>query len=179
MSIRTKRYDAFYQFMEPFLAGANKEEIEQAKKEYRKKYKAQWRRDNRKDYKELTIQWDKNEYQLVKTEAQKHKLSVTRFVKQAALAYINKNYLVLNYNEAIKIMQLLALIYNRIEELHNENILPLQFVKTLQLEMNQLEKDIRLIMFSPKTIEKILADILIEKPNAKTYLINFIENFQP
>jgi len=176
MSGRAKRYEAFYTYLEPFLVRGNEVEIAQAKKAYRKNYKTEWRKAHRKEIKEITITWNKEEYNILQKEAKRHKQSVTRFVKSATMTYFNKCYIVPNQDSVNKTLQLIALTYNKIEELEENRIIPQLTSKKLQDELDQLERDIRITLFSPKTIEQILSTIIAEKPFVKTSLIQFIEN---
>lgn len=175
MKERGKKYSAYYQYLKPFLENGNDDAIKKAKKDYRRKYKAEWRKQNRKINKELTIPWTKNEKTILSAESKRHKLSNTRFIKKAVMAYIDKRYIVPNQNEVNKMLQLIALTYNSIEEMQNEDIFSQVTAKNLQNKIDQLERDIRIAIFSPKTIEQVITEVIKARPTVKQQLIQFIE----
>jgi hypothetical protein len=166
----------YYQFMETAFASGNKEVIAQAKALYRKGYKAQWRKAKRKQIKEITIGFDKSEYKELQDEAKRHKESMTRFVKKATQGYINTRYVTPDEELVQKVVQLLALTYNQIVELHEEKNINEETSKKLQFDIYQLEKDIRVTLYSPKTIEQILKEYLEKHANDKVRLTNYIFN---
>src|SRR3989304_3505357 len=71
-------------------------EIKQAKKQYWKKYFHEYKQNRRKDIPEYPIGLSKKngEYTKVKNEAKRHKLTITSFLKQSALAYMEKRFLI-------------------------------------------------------------------------------------
>ena len=171
----SKKHSAFYQYLEPFLESGNASVIKKAKAEWRKKYKADWRRNTRKENKEITVSWSQDEFRILKAESKRHRLSSTAFIKKTVMAYIDKRYIVPNQNAVNKILQLLALTYNSIEEMQNEQLLSYNTEKKLHSEISQLERDIRIAIFSPKTIEQLISESIKEKPVIKTRLKEFIE----
>ena len=177
MKRRSKKYSAYYTYMEPFFEKGKQEDIRQAKLVYRRIYKANWRKEHRKVIKEITTGWNKDEYSIIKTEAKKHKIGITRFIKQATVAYINRRYIPLHKQEINKILQLVALTYNNIEEMGQEERLNVDATKTVKEAINRLEQNVRIVIFSPKTIWQILTETLTETPQLKKDLIPFIESF--
>lgn len=175
MSKGRKIHTAYYQFIEPFLERGNKEEILKAKKDWQRRYKAEWRKAYRKKNKELTISWTKEEVKTLTQESKRHRLSKTRFIKQATMGYIDKRYIVPYFEEVNKSLQLLAMAYNSIEDISEESILSDNIAKDLQAIIYSLEHDFRVVIFSPKTIEQVLSEAVKEKPDIKIGLIQFIE----
>ena len=175
MSKGRNKHSAYYQFLEPFLESGNNEEIQKAKKEWFRKYKAEWRKAYRKKNKEFTISWTKEELKILSQEAKRHRLSKTRFIKKATMGYIDKRYIVPYQEEVNKTLQILAMIYNGIEDISKEGILPGNIAKDLQAVINRLEHDFRVAIFSPKTIEQVLSEVVKAKPGIKARLIQFIE----
>lgn len=162
--------------MEPFFERGIKAEIIEAKKEYRRMYKAAWRKAHRKAHKEITTAWDKPEYDELKIESKKHRLSITRFIKKATQGYIDQRYIPLHQEETQKIIQLLALTLNQIDELCEDGKISNQVSILIEEKVSRLEQDIRITLYSPKTIWHICAEWLREKPKIKSQLISFIEN---
>lgn len=170
-----KKNSSYYQFITPYLERGNATEIKEAKTLYRRKYKAEWRKLKRRQIKEITTAWEKEEYNTLRTEATGHKESITQFIKKATVGYMNKRYVVPNEVQVNKVMQLLALIYNGIAELQDESTIPVEVGKKLLLDINQLEREIRIELFSPKTIEQMILEYIWEKPQGKSLLIEFIK----
>ncbi len=175
MKNKQRKYSAFYAYMEPFFQKGDEVMIEHAKRAYRKAYKAKWRKQKRSISKEITTIWEKAEYQTLKEEAKMHKESITRFIKRATVAYMDKRYVVPNEAQVMKVMQLLALTYNRIEELAEDKQLDSNLAKKLQTDLSTLEQEIRVSLFSPKTIEQTISELIHEKPSVKKQLIALLE----
>ncbi|MBK7763318.1 MAG: hypothetical protein IPI46_08075 [Bacteroidetes bacterium] len=112
-----KKHTQFYTYMEPYFATGDDTIIKNAKAAYRKKYKAEWRRKNRQVVKEVMICFADDEFKDAAQEAKRHSMSMSKFVKQSTLSYINKCYLVPNDKEVKKIIQLLTMTQIQIEEL--------------------------------------------------------------
>jgi hypothetical protein len=161
--------------MAPFLETGDGKTIDNAKTEYRKKYKAEWRKTKRRQIKEITTAWEKEEYKSLKEEAIRHKESITRFIKKATVGYMNKRYVTPNEMQVTKVMQLLALTYNCINELKDESNIPAEAGRKLLFDIHQLEREIRIELFSPKTIEQSISEYILEKPQVKPQLIEFIQ----
>lgn len=175
---RSKRYNEFYQFMSPYFEKGNPTEIAWAKKEYRRRYKARWRRVFRKENKSFAVAWTKEELHTLTDAAKKHKQKPTRFIKQATMAYINKRYIVPNQREMNKVLQLVAMTYNAIETIAGDEENYITGVKRMQEELFILEHKLRLTLLSPKTIEQIIEQELQKNPGIEDYLIRFIERMQ-
>lgn len=175
---RINRHTAFYTYMAPFLESGNEAAIAHAKKEYRRKYKAQWRKAKRKQVKEIATSWEKEEYSMLKSEAKRHRKSITLFIKKATVAYMDKRYVVPNEAQITKVMQLLALTYNSINELKDESNIPAEAGRKALFEIDKLEREVRIILFSPKTIEQNITEYIREKYKGKDKLIEFIKNLQ-
>jgi hypothetical protein len=161
--------------MAPYLETGDDAVIALARKEYRRKYKATWRKEKRRSIKEITTSWDGGEYKLLKEEAKRHKESITRFVKRATTGYMDTRYVVPDEAKVTKVMQLLALIYNRISELMDESTIPADAGKKVLFDVYQLEKDIRVTLYSPQTIEQVLKETVRRYPDKQTALIAFIQ----
>lgn len=161
--------------MAPFLETGHANAIEEAKRLWRRKYKAEWRRAKRKQAKEITTSWEKEEYRTLRDEAKRHRQSVTGFIKQSAQAYMDKRYIVPDEEQVTKIMQLLALTYNSILELTDNSTIPADAGRKVLFDLYQLEKDIRVTLYSPKTIEQVLKDEVARESIMRQRLIKFLE----
>lgn len=175
MAKRNKRYNEFYQFMSPYLEKGNPAEIAWAKKEYRRRYKARWRRIYRKENKAFTVSWNQEELHILIDAAKKHKAKPTRFIKQATIAYINKRFLVPNQQEMNKVLQIIAMTYNAIETISQETEINTTSIKRMQEELFILEHEMRVTLLSPKTIEQIIEQEIRKDPEVVKYLFRFLE----
>jgi hypothetical protein len=178
MAKRSKRYSAFYTFLAPYLERGNETEIKLAKLAYRKMYKANWRKAQRSNTKSFTISYSTDELKELLQIARRHKLKPTRFIKYATEAYINKRYIVPNQEEVNKLIQLVALTYNVIDSIGQENKIDVQSIKKMQEELFQLEHEIRVAIFSPKTIEQVISEEIAKDVTTKAYLISFLETIK-
>ena len=166
--MKNNRHTAFYAYMEPFFEKGDSNAIAQAKKEYRRKYKAAWRNAKRKKDKEITTSWAKDEYKELKTVANHHKQNIARFVKESATAYMNQRFIYPDETLLRKTTQIL--------ELKEASGISVETTKKLLDDIYQLERDIRVTLYSPKTIEQVIKEELHKHPDDKNWLIEFIQN---
>lgn len=75
------------------LENSSKEIIDKAKEEYWRRYRYEWLKRKRQS-KSFTIYLNELEFGQISTNAKKHKRSNTRFIKEAALAYVRQKFLV-------------------------------------------------------------------------------------
>lgn len=93
------------------------EEIKTAKKQYRKKYLLEYKRKQRANKPEYTVVLSKNngEDERIILGAKKHKRTVSAFLRQATLAYLNQAFVVPNIYQVAKLEQLLSDCLNEIK----------------------------------------------------------------
>ena len=101
------------------LEKGSPEEIETAKKAYRKNYLLSYKQKQRSRKPEFTINFskDKGEFGKVEKEAKRHDLAITGFIHFATLAYINQTYLVPNALQISKLEQVLSDCLNEIQSI--------------------------------------------------------------
>lgn len=170
-----KKSSPYYAFMQPYFERGNDAEIAIGKILYRRMYKSQWRKANRKTIKEITLQLTNEEYQLLKDEAKKHKESVTRFVKRAALGYMDKCYVVPNHDTIHKLLVVFTLCYNRLEELLEEDKIVPQIEREVRQTIEVLEREVRINLLAPKTIEQTIQEFVKNHPHKRNYLLTYIQ----
>ena len=173
--MKGKSHSAFYKYLEPFLEKGNNEEIRKAKAEWRRKYKADWRKLQRKENKEITVTWTKNELNILKVESKRHKLSNTRFIKQAIMAYIDKRYITPDVLAIRSLLQFLAMEYNSIQEMISDKELNQQSGHLLIEKIDEQEKAIRIALYSPKTLEQLIIESIRKDSKAKEDIYNLLE----
>ena len=137
------------------LEKGSAEEIETAKKAYRKNYLLSYKQKQRSHKPEFTINFskEKGEFTKVEKEAKRHDLAITGFIHLATLAYINQTYLVPNALQISKLEHALSDCLNEIlsivrfkEKYHWEREKKL---KTIEKRIEKLEKHIDEIFRHP------------------------------
>ena len=171
----SKKHNAYYKYLDPFLEKGNDGEIKKAKAEWRRKYKAEWRKINRKENKEITVPWAKNELKILITESKKHKLSNTQFIKKAVMAYTDKRYIVPDVLAVRTLLQFLAIEYNSIQEMVSDKELNHQTGRLLMEKIDEQEKAIRVALYSPKTLEQLITETIRKDHKAKAGICRLLE----
>jgi len=177
MKRTAKKKIGIYQFLEAsgILESGTDDAIKEARKQYWRTYKSTWRRTKRREEKELTTSWAADEVKTLSEAALIHKISKTQFIKQATLAYINKAYIVPDRDAVLRIVQLLAMTYNTVEELKDENAISVQTGTAILKKIGDLERDVRVALHSPKTLEQLIRDTLHTNPDKKARLFQLLE----
>ncbi len=103
------------------LENGTEEQIKAARKAYKKKYILAYKRKQRGELKEITVLLNKEESAKVSEQAKKHQLTVVSFLKTAALAYLEKKYIVPNKEQVAHIEQTLIQILNEIQVIAKRN----------------------------------------------------------
>lgn len=156
------------------LESGTPEEIQNGRKAYWREYKRSWRKQKRKAEKEFTIYFSTDELQEIIKEAKRHKLSRSRFIKQACFAYIDKTFLVPDISEVRKISQLLSMTYISIQEYLESNGNEIKNGKEILDRIYRLEREILPTLHNPKTLDDIIKEHILINPNEKLRLIELI-----
>ncbi|MBI4930850.1 MAG: hypothetical protein HY841_08825 [Bacteroidetes bacterium] len=118
---RTRKNTSLWAYLDSIgiLENGTDEEIKKAKREYKKKYIFQYKRNQRSSHAEFSILLSKRngEYGKVKSAAENHKMTMTAFLKASAFAYLNKQYLVPDKQQVARIEQFLIQISNEIQRI--------------------------------------------------------------
>jgi hypothetical protein len=138
-----------YKYLEPFLEKGIEEELVQARKDYWNKYKANWRKNKRQQEKEFTLSFTPGELQVLRIAKAKHNRSYTRFIKESALAYCKKEFLVPDTTAINKIRELLALNYNALQQMAEENVSINNEGDELMRRMAELETKVLMLLHNP------------------------------
>lgn len=101
------------------LEKGNDEEIKEAKKAYRKEYYLKYKRSQRHQKPEFTVNFstDKGEYSKVAAASKRHSLTITAFIRSAVLAYINQSFLVPNPDQIAALEQILSQCLNEVQSI--------------------------------------------------------------
>ena len=171
-----KKKSSIYQFLEPFLATGNEDIIAKARKEYKRKYSAGWRQQQRLKFKHYMIDYSPSEAKLVIDAARKHKSSTTAFIKKACFAYMNKRYLNKDVYTMNEIFQALTKNYSVIKNLQDDNVIQYQVGSTLIQQMNKLESELNTVLLSPKSLEKWIIETIQDNPQYKETIEKILNN---
>lgn len=103
------------------LVNGTEEQINEARRAYKKKYILAYKRKQRAETKEFTILLNKDERKKISEAAKNHQMTVVRFLKSAAIAYMNKTYLVPDREAVARIESTLIQILNEIQAIGKRN----------------------------------------------------------
>lgn len=174
---RAKNKSGIYDYLDSIkvLESGTEQEISQAREKYWREYKARWRKSKRKSEKEICTTWNGDELNVLTKEAKRHKQSRTKFIKSCTHAYINKSYIIPNQSEVRRISQLLAITYNSIREMIDENTLPFHTGKILSDKILQLEREVLVSLYNPKTLQDFIIDEIHKDASFKIRLYQFLQ----
>ena len=158
------------------LENGTSEDIQKVKNDYWKEYKRIWRKNKRKSGKEITISFSIDEFKEITSESKRHKLSRTKFIKQACFAYINKSYIVPDFKEVKRIAQQLSMTYNSIQGLIEENSIEFKSGRSILEAIIKLEREILPVLNNPKSLEALIKEHFLKNPNNKNVLIEHINS---
>lgn len=120
---KIRQNTGIYKYLEEtgVLERGIEEEIQQARKNYKKKYILSYKRKQRSEQKEFTVLLNMTEYKNMSVQAKDQHMTVVRFLKLAAIAYTNKTYLVPDRESVARIEQTLIQILNEIQVIAKRN----------------------------------------------------------
>ena len=156
------------------LETGSDQDIANARQEYWKAYKAEWRKRQRQETKEFTIVCTLSEAKDILEAARRHKRSRSKFIKESCLAYINKRYLVPDLLAMNSIRQQLAMNLNVLQKLFDESRIPYETGTVLLRQMGTLEKSVLTELHNPKTLEQWIIDTVCATPEYKGILIELL-----
>jgi len=121
MNKSNKHIGGMWEYLESsgVLEKGTEEEIKSAKKAYRKEYYLKYKRSQRLQKPEFTVNFsnDKGEYSIIQNAAKRHKMTVTAFIQASSLAYLNRRYLVPNQDQIASLEQILSQCLNEIQSI--------------------------------------------------------------
>jgi hypothetical protein len=142
------------------LENGTKEQINAAKRAYKKKYLLTYKQQQRREKQEYIILLSKEngEYNIVSIAAKKHSMSVTAFLKTATLAYINQYYIVPDRVQLGKMEQLLAQCLNEVQAItrtkEKYSWEREQKYEAIEKRIIRLESEIREVLSNPPLASK-------------------------
>jgi hypothetical protein len=178
MSRKLKSKSSVYSYLKSkgVLEHEMHDQIQSARKEYWKEYRSKWRNKKRKTNKEFTVSFNVAEVKELTKEAKRHKLSRPKFIKQVFFSYLNRTFVVPDSKEVKLIAQYLALVYNEIQQLYEDDRIEGK-VKHEALEtIWKLERQILPLLNNPKPIEIYITEHILKSPSNKNQLLNLMHS---
>jgi hypothetical protein len=166
------------------LGKGSDEEIKAAKRTYRKEYILNYRRKQRIGKPEFIIWFSKSnsDYSRISIAAKQHRMTITTFIRYAALAYVNKIYIVPNKLQLAELEQLLARCLNEVQQIvrrkekyHWERE---QKFEIIEKRIGKLEYEITEILKKPITIEDWIIKELKNKADIRDQLLCLLNKSQ-
>lgn len=137
-----------------YVAGST-DTPEQLKKQYWRKYKAQWRKRKREEQKEFTLSFTKPELAIITNQAKKHSRSRTQYIKEAALAYSSDKFLVPDEHTILRIKELLCAHYTVIQQLEEDERISKQLGDRLKETIESLEERVLFQLQHPEVPQSL------------------------
>jgi len=149
-----RRHTGMWEYLDSLgvLNTGNEEEIKRAKREYRKKYLFHYKRKQRQNNSEFIISFSKpkGEHKKIIDAAKAHHSSPTKFIKDAALAYLEKKYLVPNKEAVANLEYILSDCRNEIRKLSRNRIMPVQEqIFSIEKRIDEMESGIGELFRNP------------------------------
>jgi len=154
MKNESRHTKGIWKFLEEkgVLENGTDEQIKRAKKEYRKLYIFNYKRKQRQDNTEYVIALSrhKGEHKRVSEASTTHKTSITAFIKQATLAYLDKTYLVPDKDHVAELEQTLSQCRNEIQRISRNRIQPVKDqIQAIEKRIADMEESINTIFRHP------------------------------
>src|ERR1700722_12476945 len=115
---KTKPNSGIWQYLrEAGVLDGSEDQIKACKRRYRKNYLYDYRKRQRKEKPEFTVNLSKEngEYGNIVSAAKRHSMPVSLFLKASCLAYLNQYYIVPDRLQVAKMEQLLAQTLNVVQ----------------------------------------------------------------
>jgi hypothetical protein len=158
------------------------EEIKIAKKAYRKEYILNYRRKQRTGKPEYIVGLSKSngDYFKINIAAKLHKMAITTFIRTAALAYVDKTYIVPDRLQLWELKQLLSNSLNEIQTIVKQKEKYFwgkeQKFKDIENRIEKLESEINLKLTQPYTLEELIIKEIEKEPALREHLLAFLNS---
>lgn len=173
-----RRGTGLYDYLDSLgiLEKGTEEQIKDAKKTWRRLYMLGYKQGQRKSHGEFTVLFSKKgEYQEIKAASMEHNMTVTRFIKQSALAYAKKIFLAPDREQAAHLERLLMQSCNEIRSLARNKVMQEKFFP-LQKRIEALESSLSDHFNNPPPLEDAILKAIEKNPSRREYLLNLIKN---
>ncbi|TND10173.1 MAG: hypothetical protein FD123_421 [Bacteroidetes bacterium] len=177
MSKRRKQ-SGLWQYLDEtgILEKGSPDDIALAKRAYWKTYFSRYRKERREKCPEfiVSLSREKGEYGKVALAAKRHKLTITAFLRAAALAYVDQTFLVPDTERLAHVEQLVSQCLNEVQILAKAKNRSLWEVdekyQAIERRIEQLEQDISAIFRHPLSIESSIRQAIQKSPELRARL---------
>ncbi len=118
---KNKKNSSLWAYLEAMgvLEHGTDAEIKAAKRAYWKSYYAKYRRVQREDKPEFSVPLSKKngDYGKMALGAKQHRMTITTFIRKAALCYMDRSYLLPNHNQVVRMEQALMNCLNEVQSI--------------------------------------------------------------
>ena len=160
------------------IGSANKEAIENAKKQWRRDYLKKHKANSRKKQRHTTIILEEHENILLESEAKKHGLTLPQFIKQSSLGYLGLVFVVPQKSDIGKIKETLFAIRRDIEEIRLKEkkrwFGELNNFSVLEEKLTRIIQETDRVYHNPRILEETIERRLESNPEFKTILQEII-----
>jgi len=165
------------------LEKGTEEEIKVAKRAYWKQYILNYRRKQRTDKPEFIVWLSKKngDYFKIFISAKQHKMAMTTFLRTAALAYVNKTFIVPDRLQLAELKQLLSNSLNEIQSIVKQKERYFwgkeQKFKDIEKCIEKLETDLTKKLEQPNTLEELILNEIEKEPALREHLLAFLNSY--
>jgi hypothetical protein len=165
------------------LEKGTEEEIQAAKRAYRKEYILNYRRKQRTEKPEfiLWLSRKNGDYFKISIAAKQHKMPITAFLRFAALAYVSKTYIVPDKLQIWELKQLLSNCLNEIQTIVKQKEKYFwgkeQKFKDIEKRIEKLETALINKLEQPHTLEELIKKEVEKEPALRDQLLAFLNSY--
>lgn len=171
----TKRHKSIYAFLESsgVLESNDPELIKNARQAYWRTYHREYKKGKREKAREHTVTLEKREEQVLKEEAAKNEMTLSKFIKEMALAYVNKEYIRPPNEELSKIEVSLSHIRTLLEGYGRDEKIATQAINAI----SAIERSLDQMISAPLSLESEVRRILSERPSYLSTMKQIISEY--
>ena len=114
------------------------------------------------------------ELKLIADEAKRHKMNRTGYIKRTTLAYIDKRYVAPDEMAVKRISQLLAMNYNMLHQMVEENNVSSSIGEILINKISFLEREVLVQLYHAKTLEELIKEEVGKNPLIKDKILHLL-----
>lgn len=181
--MKKSRKQGLWQYLESIeglLETGDQNAINLAKKAYRKQYMASYKRGQRQNMSEFYVSLVKgsSDHDTISKGAKSYNMSIPAFIRQSALCYLQKKYLVPNKMQMMQIEQLLGECLNEIQTIARRKE-RFSFDRELKLEeiekrIERMEKELSEYLREPLPFEEYVKRSIAKDPMVKNQLLSIL-----
>lgn len=158
------------------LVNGTDDEIKTVRRQYRKIYKTQHKRIERRENKEVSVLLSRSrEYVRIASAAKKHTLSIPSFLKFSSLAYLDKTFIVPDREFVARLAQLLSDCLNEVQQIaQSKGRLPWHVEEkcdAIEKRIVQLEDEMKKLFSEPPSVEAVVRDAIQKDPELRLRLL--------